>query len=108
MESSPGGARGLLILRSLFGFSGASLVQDVVADACTRCTAQDITAHLSQLDLQLDIDGDGIKGALTDGLLILRYNFGFSGESLVKSVVANECARCDAAAISAYLDTLSP
>lgn len=29
-----------------------------------------------------DIDNDGTTGALTDGLLVLRHQFGFAGQAL--------------------------
>jgi DNA-binding beta-propeller fold protein YncE len=54
-----------------------------------------------------DIDGDGQFDALTDGLLLLRYGFGFTGATLVTGAVdlAN-CTRCTAAAIEAYIQAL--
>jgi hypothetical protein len=54
----------------------------------------------------LDIDADGSTGALTDGLLVLRYLFGFKGGVLVTGAVGAGCTRCDAAAIEAYLATV--
>jgi hypothetical protein len=36
----------------------------------------------------IDIDGDGQKDALTDGLLILRYLFGLSDTSLINNVIS--------------------
>jgi hypothetical protein len=42
---------------------------------------------------------------LTDGLLALRFLFGFSGSSLVAGAVGEEAAR-DTAEIEAYLATL--
>ena len=35
----------------------------------------------------LDIDGDGATDALTDGLLVLRYQFGFTGATLITGAV---------------------
>jgi DNA-binding beta-propeller fold protein YncE len=54
-----------------------------------------------------DIDGDGESDALTDGLLLLRYLFGFTGNTLITGAldVAN-CTRCTAAAIEAYIEAL--
>jgi DNA-binding beta-propeller fold protein YncE len=54
-----------------------------------------------------DIDGDGQFDALTDGLLILRYGFGFTGATLATGAVdlAN-CTRCTSAAIEAYIQAL--
>jgi hypothetical protein len=55
----------------------------------------------------LDIDGNGTTGALTDGLLVLRYLFGFTGATLVAgSVDVVGCTRCSAPAIENYLSTL--
>ena len=55
----------------------------------------------------LDIDASGTVGPLTDGLLVLRFLFGFSGAVLTAGAVdTGACTRCDAAAIEAYLETL--
>ena len=40
-------------------------------------------------ELSIDIDGDGKVDALTDGLLLLRYMFGLSGNSLTSGVISN-------------------
>ena len=44
----------------------------------------------------LDIDGNGDVDALTDGLLILRYLFGYSGESLIIGVMADDAVYIEA------------
>jgi hypothetical protein len=54
----------------------------------------------------LDIDGNGDVAPLTDGLLVLRYLFGFTGTTLTGGAVANDCTRCNAAAIEPYLQSL--
>jgi hypothetical protein len=52
-----------------------------------------------------DVDGNGSTNPLTDGLLVLRFLFGFTGETLVTGAVdLAGCTRCDAAAIEAYLE----
>jgi hypothetical protein len=56
--------------------------------------------------IELDIDGNGLIDALTDGLLVLRYLFGFNGATLTTGAVGDGCTRCDAATIQAYLGTL--
>jgi hypothetical protein len=50
-----------------------------------------------------DIDGNGAVEPLTDGLLALRYLFGFRGPTLITGAVAPDCTRCTAAAIEPYL-----
>jgi hypothetical protein len=57
----------------------------------------------------LDIDGDGETLALTDGLLAFRYAFGFRGAALIASAVdLDDCTRCTAEDIEAFLDALIP
>ncbi len=56
----------------------------------------------------LDIDGDGAILPLTDGLLVLRSTFGFTGAVLTNGAVnLVGCTRCDAVTIEAYLKTLN-
>ena len=54
-----------------------------------------------------DIDGDGESGPLTDGLLLLRHRFGFTGAPLITGAVdVVNCTRCTAAEIDAYIIAL--
>jgi hypothetical protein len=53
----------------------------------------------------LDVDGNGSAGALTDGVLIVRYLFGFTGAQLTNGAVGPGCTRCDATSIIAFLNT---
>jgi hypothetical protein len=98
---------GLLVLRYLFGFTGSTLTTGAVGGGCTRCDADTIVPYLDSIKAQLDVDGNGTFGALTDGLLILRYLFGFTGTTLTTGAVGGGCTRCDVGAIVAYLDTLA-
>jgi hypothetical protein len=98
---------GLLILRYLFGFTGGTLVNGAVDNDCTRCEAGAIEAYLDSLGLTLDVDDNGETDALTDGLLILRFLFGFTGNPLVAGAVAVDCDRCDAIEIEPYLAGLA-
>jgi hypothetical protein len=54
-----------------------------------------------------DIDGNGMLEALTDGLLVLRYVFGFRGATLITGAVGADCSRCAASSIEAYLAGLT-
>jgi hypothetical protein len=54
----------------------------------------------------LDVDGNGVIEALSDGLLVLRYEFGFRGATLIAGAVAADCTRCTAPAIEEYLGSL--
>ncbi len=54
----------------------------------------------------LDVDANGSFAPLTDGLLIVRFAFGFTGSALTTGAVGPGCARCDAPSIAAYLTSL--
>jgi hypothetical protein len=56
--------------------------------------------------MTFDLDRNGAVDPLTDGLLVLRYLFGFRGGTLVNGAVAPGCTRCDAPSIEAYLAAL--
>jgi hypothetical protein len=51
----------------------------------------------------LDIDADTEAKALTDGLLVIRHLFGFTGSSLVSGALGAGADQTDADAISASL-----
>jgi DNA-binding beta-propeller fold protein YncE len=99
----------LLLLRYAFGFRGASLVTGAVDfGACSRCDAATVEAYIAGLGLQLDMDGDGFVEALTDGLLVLRYVFGFRGPTLISGAYDTmNCSRCTAPAIETYIGALN-
>jgi hypothetical protein len=98
---------GLLALRWMFGFTGDSLTSGAVGTECTRCSAGAIETYLASIQAQLDIDGNGAVEPLTDGLLVLRFLFGFTDGTLIAGAVdLGGCGRCDAASIEAYLQTL--
>ena len=90
---------GLLVLRFQFGFTGTTLTSGAVGAGCARCEAAAITPYLSGLGATLDIDGNTSIGPLSDGLLVLRFLFGFSGATLTTGAVGGGCSRCDSTAI---------
>ena len=80
----------------------------MVGAGCTRCLAEPIEDYLESIESLLDLDDDGEKEPLTDGLLVLRYLFGFRGAALVTGAVdlAN-CQRCLAEDIEGYVGPLA-
>ena len=95
---------GLLVLRHLFGFSGATLTEGAVTSSATRSDADAIASYLDTNKGHFDIDGDGSTEALTDGLLLLRYLFGFDGATLIEGAVGTDAARTTANEIKTYFD----
>jgi hypothetical protein len=65
-------------------------------------TAANLTINVT-VPLNGDIDANGAVDALTDGLLFLRYVFGFRGAILISGVVAGNCTRCTAPLIESYI-----
>lgn len=63
---------------------------------------------LTDADSQLDIDGDGKSKPLLDGLLLIHYLFGFSGDSLVSGAIGSDAARNTAEAVEAYIKERVP
>ena len=55
----------------------------------------------------LDVDADGQVKALTDGLIIIRHLFGFSGNSLVAGALGSNAQRTDPAELKAHIDSLN-
>jgi len=85
---------------------------DGLGDACDPFVADpdNLTACIAALEAippLYDIDGNGTTDPLSDGLLLLRYLFGFRGDGLVDGAVnLDTCTRCTAAEITTYLDGL--
>ena len=94
---------GLLVIRHLFGFSGESLTSGAVSGEASRGSSEAISGYLTDADSQLDIDGDGESKPLTDGLLLIRYLFGFSGDSLVSGAIGSGAERNTAEEVEAYI-----
>jgi hypothetical protein len=99
---------GLLVIRHLFGFSGDSLISGAVSDEANRGSSEAITGYLTDADTQLDIDGDGESKPLTDGLLLIRYLFGFSGDSLISGAIGSGAERDTAEEVEAYIKERVP
>ena len=101
---------GLLILRSLFGLTGAQLTDNAVSPDAIFSSAAEIQSRINNLGEFLDIDGNGLPvDPLSDGLLILRYLFGIRGADLIDGVVDQEDGtRTTVTEIEEYLAKMVP
>jgi hypothetical protein len=100
---------GLLALRGLFGFTGASMVSGALGVNALRVQPTEIAGYMNACRSQLvDVDGNGVADALSDGILMLRFLFGFSGQSLIVGAVQGNCGRCTAGEIESFLDSRLP
>ena len=100
---------GLLVIRYLFGLTGSGLVNNALGTTATRIDPADIKAYLDGIKPLLDVDGNGTPDALTDGLLIIRYLFGLSGDALIAGAVDLPLAtRKTPGDVAAYIQALMP
>lgn len=78
---------GLLLLRAMLGLSGTALTQGIVASQ-GNAIGNSIASDVRTMTLlgALDVDGDGVVRAETDGLLILRMLLGFTGSTVTVGV----------------------
>jgi hypothetical protein len=97
---------GLLVLRYLFGFRDATLITGAVGGGAQRDTADEIETFMETILGTLDVDGNGEVAALTDGLLVLRYLFGFRGATLINGAIGSGATRTTADEIETYLTML--
>ena len=97
---------GLLIIRYLFGFTGSSLTEGATASYAQRTSPDEISSYLDSNKAVLDVDGDGSSDALSDGVLIIRYLFGFSGSTLIDGAVSLNAERTSFSDVDAYLNPL--
>ena len=99
---------GLLLLRYAFGLTGDALVSSAIAEASPLTPAQVQENVAASTASFADIDDSGNVDALTDGLLLLRYLFGLTGDALIASAVAQNANRSSADDIEAYIESLIP
>jgi hypothetical protein len=111
---------GLLITRYLFGFMGNNLVSGAVDPLGARLDASEIADWIERGRIEpsttnagythLDIDANREVTPLTDGIMILRHLFGYTGINLTSGAIGPNATRIetDHAAIGTYIDTLNP
>ena len=86
---------GIIMLRYLFGFQGDALTDGALGSGAQMTDPSDITEMLDGLrESMLDVDDNGNADALTDGILILRYLFGFQGTALIEGAPWAGCTAC--------------
>ena len=95
---------GILIIRYLAGFTGQPLVEDAVNPAGGRTDPDAIKQFADDGRGYLDVDLDGQTLPLSDGILIIRYLAGFTGQALVENAVNPQGGRTEPNEILAYLD----
>jgi hypothetical protein len=99
---------GLVLLRYLQNVTGNSIVART-GIATSGVNAARARASLARATLALDIDGNGVVDAATDGVLLLRGLLGFKGVALIANALgaapSSGTWRNTAPAVEAYLAT---
>ena len=67
-----------------------------------------MTRWLTGFRVGFDLDGDGTLSPLTDGLLLIRYLFGFTGDSLISGAIGDGAERDTAEEVEAYIQERVP
>jgi hypothetical protein len=98
---------GMLTLRYGFGIRGENLTSNALSQLSTMSILE-IEDRLSDTLTIADIDGNGIFDALTDGLIILRYLFGITGDNLVENTIAFNATRNSSYEIIEYIEQHLP
>lgn len=82
---------GLLVLRQLLGLPDTALTLGAHNPAGLRPSATAIRSHTQTMidNRALDLDGDDQINAASDGLMLLRILFGFTGSAVTDGVVSN-------------------
>ena len=87
-----------------------SMDVQVTAQDSEGGTASDtfqLTISEAETNFSLDVDGNGKAEALSDGILAVRYLFGFRGSELTAGALGEGATRTEPAAIAEYLDEAS-
>ena len=98
-------AAGSVFVGWLGACTGAAATCTVTSGNATMATATFAPATLA---LRIDVDGDGLYVAPTDGVLLVRYLLGLSAGSLTAGAVGRGAVRKTPTRVLQYLDTLAP
>ena len=98
---------GVLVVRYLLGLRGTSLTHGLSLSG-SRTDPTQIETYLKDILPYLDVDGNGVVDALTDGLLIIRQLSNLSGPSLIQNALGLGARRATATDVGNHILTLRP
>jgi hypothetical protein len=96
-----------MMLRYCFGLRDEMVTASAMATDSLMSSEQVVAEIEAALEIA-DIDNDGEIGALTDGLMLLRYLFGLEGEMITNQAVGPSASRGSHEEIQAYLEAYMP
>ncbi len=100
---------GVIILRYLFNFSGATLTAGALGMNAMRSDPAAIETYLDCLaPAMLNVDANTQLSALSDGILILRHLFQFTGATLTTGALGMNATRTDPGALATFMNQFIP
>ena len=94
---------GVMLVRALFGMTGTAVTNGALGASPARSTWAQIQPVINLS--ALDVDGNTVTDALTDGLLVMRAMLGLTGTAVTTSALGPGATRTTWAAIRSYLNT---
>lgn len=94
---------GIIAVRHYFGFTGQPLIEGLGVSV----SVEEVEAALAASTF-LDVDGNGIIDAATDGVLGIRYLFGFNGDALANGAIGENATRTTGEEVHAFLSGFMP
>jgi hypothetical protein len=99
----------LALLRFMQGMGDAAIAANAL-NAAAPGLPLGLTpaAYYASTKPVLDIDGNGVVDAATDGVLLGRYLSGFRGQSLIAGALGVGATRNSASAVESYIQSMMP
>jgi hypothetical protein len=98
---------GLTILKAAFGITGQSMIDGTLASD-SEMTLEDVELSMQKIMSIADIDDNGEVGALTDGLIVLRYLFDITDSKLTEGAISPDANREAHQSIVDHLEKYMP
>ena len=98
---------GLTILKAAFGITGQSMIDGTLAPD-SDMSLEDVELSMQKTMSIADIDDNGEVGALTDGLIVLRYLFDITDSKLTEGAISPDASREAHQSIVDHLEKYMP
>jgi hypothetical protein len=98
---------GLTILKAAFGITGQDMIDGTLAPD-SEMTLDDVELSMEKTMSIADIDDNGEVGALTDGLIVLRYLFDITDSKLTEGAISLDANREAHQSIVDHLEKYMP
>jgi hypothetical protein len=98
---------GLTILKAAFGITGQDMIDGTLAPD-SEMTLDDVELSMQKTMSIADIDDNGEVGALTDGLIVLRYLFDITDSKLTEGAISPDASREAHQSIVDHLEKYMP